>query len=275
MVTVVPIADVHAIKTVSFGLEWQNPLQEEELTFLRALHPKVRDELPRVTKQEGFAFQVVVGQTQPEQQAPPKPQLDGITFDALQPNGQQAWSLVIQKHFLAVSCHVYTRWEEIWGKAQELLMPFVPVLVKERGISVIGLQYVDQFRITGEREQFRAAHLFRSDSPFIPSNAYELDDLWHSHHGFFQKIAEPAAHRRLNNIDVDVLDANNERIIQITTAHRAILDEPAVDASALMNEHDGGELHRHVVELHTINKTCLRRTLTTAMCAQIGLGEQS
>jgi len=155
-------------------------------------------------------------------------------FDALQPNGQQAWALVAQKNFLAVSCYTYTRWNDIWRKARELLTPFAPILAKERGISATWLQYVDQFRVTGARDQFQAHHLLREGSRFVPAHVFELDGLWHSHHGFFQQLAEPTAHRRLNNVNVDVVNANEELLIQITTAHRALLDSPATDESSLL-----------------------------------------
>lgn len=273
MTTVVPIAGPHAIKTVSFGLEWQEPLQEDLLILLRALHLKVRDRLPRVIQHQEIGFQIVVSPAPPVQETPPKPRLSGLSFEALQPNGEPGWSLAIQRNFLAVTCHVYSRWNDIWPLAKDLLLPFVPVLARECGISVIGLQYVDQFRAIGASERFRAADLFRDGSQFLPKHVFELDDLWHSHHGFFQAMTAPTAHRRLNNIDVDVVNANEERLIQITTAHRALLDQPATDGAALLVDKDGGELHHHMVELHQVNKQLLRQLLNDDICEQINLRE--
>ncbi|WP_089729472.1 TIGR04255 family protein [Candidatus Thiosymbion oneisti] len=274
MVTVVPIADRHAIKTVSFALEWRDPLQEDILTLLMALHPRVRDKLPRVLKQEEILFNVVVGPVEPERQAPAKPRLAGVMFDALQPNGQQAWALVVRKNFLVVSCHIYTRWNDIWREALELLTPFVPILAKERGISAIGLQYIDQFRVTGACDQFRASHLLREGSRFVPAHVFELEGLWNSHHGFFKQLAAPTAHRRLDNVNVDVVDVNNECLIQITTAHRALLDSPATDESSLLEPADGSRLHHHMVELHKANKKLLGELLNDTVCERIGLGGQ-
>lgn len=274
MINVVPIAGRHAIKAVSFGLEWQEPLQEDLLTFLMALHAKVRDKLPRVIRHEEIPLKVVLSQAQPEQEAPVKPQLASVTFDALQRNGEQEWSLVIQRNFLAVNCYVYTRWNEIWGIGRELLTPFLPVIARERGISVIGLQYVDQFRVTGSCEHFRAGHLLREGSRFVPTQAFQLDDLWHSHHGFFEKLTEPTAHRRLNHVNVDVVDTNDERVIQITTAHRALLDRPAKDESRLLNSGGEGEWHHYMDQLHKVNKQFLCELLNEDMCKQIGLKEE-
>jgi len=99
--------------------------------------------------------------------------LSSVRENSLQPGGQQAWELVVQKNFLVVSYHIYTRWNDIWREALELLTPFVPILAKEWGISVIGLQYVDQFRVTEVHDQFRAGHLLREGSRFV-SNAIKL-----------------------------------------------------------------------------------------------------
>jgi len=239
-----------------------------------ALHPRVRDKLHRVLKQEEISFNVVVDPVEPERQAPAKPQLTGVMFDALQPNGQQAWALVIQENSLALSCHIYTCWNEIWREALELLTPFVPVLVRERGISAIRLQYIDQFRVTGAHDQFRAHHLLREGSRFVPAHVFELKGSWHSHHGFFQQRAAPPTHRRLDNVNVDVVDANNECLIQIATVHHALLDTPNTDESSLLGDTDGGRLHHHMVELHKVNKELLGELLNDTMCERISLGGQ-
>lgn len=273
MTEVAPIAGRHAIKTVSFGLEWQQPLQEDLLVLLKALHGRVRDRLPRVIQHQEIGFQIVVSPSPPTPEAPPKPQLAGLTFDALQPNGEPEWSLAIQRNFLAVNCHVYSRWNEIWPKAKEFLSPFVPVLARECGISVIGLQYVDQFRVLDVAEEFRADDLFRADSPFLPKHVFELDDLWHSHHGYFQTMTEPSAHRQLNHVDIDVVNANEERLVQITTAHRALLDQAAVDGAALLDDKKSGALHHYMIALHRLNKKLLRQLLAEAMCERISLRE--
>jgi uncharacterized protein (TIGR04255 family) len=273
MTTVTPIAGLHAIKSVSFGLEWQEPLQEDLLILLRALHAKVRDRLPRVTQREEIGFKLVISPAPPIQDAPVKPRLAGLTFDALQPYGDPAWSLAFERNFLAVNCHVYSRWNEIWPIAMELLLPFVPVLARECGIAVIGLQYVDQFRATGPNGSFKAEDLWREGSPLLPAHVFQLEDLWHSHHGYFENLTEPTAHRRLNNIDVDVVKADQERLIQITTAHRAFLDQRATDESVLIKDGEGGQLHHHMSELHQTNKRILRKILNDAVCDQINLRE--
>jgi len=275
--TVAPIAGRHAIKTVSFGLEWQEPLSEDLLVLLKALHVRVRDKLPRVIEHQEIGLKIVVSPAAPASPAPEnaslKPRLAGLNFEALQPDGEPAWALAIQRDFLAVSCHVYSRWDLIWPQARDLLAPFIPVLARECGIAVIGLQYVDQFRVIGQDEQFKAEDLFRKDSRYLPTHVFGLDDLWHSHHGFFQTMEEPTAHRQLNNIDVDVINAHQERLVQITTAHRALLDQPATDGAALLNDQGDGELHQHLDGLHRLNKTLLRELLTDSMCGQINLRE--
>jgi len=271
MPNIVPIAGRHAIKTVTFALEWQQPLQDDLLLLLKALHSKVRDRLPRVLQRQEVGFQIVVSPAPAVPEIPPEPRLASLRFEALQPNGEPEWSLTIERHFLAVNCHVYSRWNEIWLRARDLLLPFVPVLARECGISVIGLQYIDQFRVAGPSEQFRATDLFRDKSPFLPSHVFKLDDLWHSHHGYFQKRTEPTAHHQLNHINVDVVDANDGRLVEITTVHRALLDQPATSGVMLLDDENGGELHHHMVALHQVNKKHLRLLLIDAMCDQINL----
>jgi uncharacterized protein (TIGR04255 family) len=271
MPNIAPIAGRHAIKTVSFALEWQQPLQDDLLLLLKALHSKVRDQLPRVVQRQEIAFQIVVSPASPVPEAPPEPRLAGLSFEALQPNGEPEWSLAIERHFLAVNCHVYSRWQEIWPKAKDLLSPFVPVLARECGITVIGLQYIDQFRVVDMSEPFRVTDLFREDSPFLPRQVFTLDDLWHSHHGYFQTMTEPTAHRQLNHINIDVVSTSEERLIQMTTAHRTLLDQPATDGAMLLDDADGGVLHHHMVALHQVNKRHLCQLLTAAVCEQINL----
>lgn len=276
MTRVVPIAEKHAIKSVSFGLEWQKPLQVDELTLLTALHARIADTLPRVTPLQELFFQVKVGAPDPSQEPQPaKQQVAGVVFDALQRNGEPAWSLNIQKNILAVNCHVYTRWADIWTQARALMAPFIPpLLLRERGISVIGLQYGDQFKVVEDPRGFRAEDLLRAGTPLVPADVFELEDLWHSHHGYFERHGGPTAHRRLNAVDVDVVDGSDGRLIQVATAHRAMLDKPASDPSRLLND-EGGELEQHMVELHNANKSLLRKLLNDDICDRIALRKPS
>lgn len=271
MTTIAPIAGSHAIKTVSFGLEWRAPLSEDVLLLLKTLHVKVRDRLPRLTQQEAIELQILVSPDPPPQPAPANPRLAGLKFEALQPNGEPHWSLVIQGNFLAVTCHVYSRWQEIWPQARGLLAPFVPVLARECGIAVIGLQYSDQFRAIGPAGTFLAADLWRAGSPLLPAQVFTLQDLWHAHHGFFEQLDEPRSHRRLNNIDVDVIAVNQQHLIQLTTAHRAFLDQQTRDSAQLLGGSEDGLLDHFMGELHQVNKRILRQILNDAVCHHINL----
>jgi len=265
-----PSGDKHAIKSVSFAVELDGPLDKDAFAEISSLHPKLQQKLPR--KIENTGFLVNVNPRIGLQATTPTPEISGIVFDRLMPDGTQEWSLDVSSKHVVVGGANYTRWNDMWAEARALFRVVLPTVLRSRSVTTIGLQYLDEFKWRGNRSDFRAEFLFQKGSNYIAPNIFELNDLWHNHHGFFRHCDSPCAHRGLTNINIDVADQEDFRVIAISTAHRALLPESIVDIDTLMGANDStGTLDELLETMHQLNKELLGGLLTPDMQERINL----
>jgi uncharacterized protein (TIGR04255 family) len=266
-----PYADRHAIKTAAFAIEWKTPLTPNELAKISSLHPRVSAFLPRKTEQRmPFAFAM----TNAPRAEGGMGGLVGVNFDALKPDGVASWSFLAQPGMIIVSCGDYSRWETVWDNVEMLLQKVIMEDFSERPIQAFGLQYLDEFKVNEKLEDLAVADILRKDSKFIPPNLFECRDLWHAYHGFFDRVNDDPKYKRLNIINIDLIDHSVAGLLlQIDTTHRALLDRPATFNEL---ERSGKEkvFGQIMGQLHNHNKMVLCDLLTDAVCSRIGLGAE-
>jgi uncharacterized protein (TIGR04255 family) len=263
VLTIEPVAGRHAIKTVSFGVEWEVPLTPDQIAEFLQLYqsdPNLKEQLPRKVEQRAVPA------------APPGARLaqlplSGVMFDSLKPNGEQKWALLVQPQFLSVTCGEYDKWDETWPRARELLRISLPKALEYVPANAAGLQYLNAFLVKGNVREFRAESVLRKGSVLLPPNVFKRTDLWHSNHGFFDEEVPPQQGRTLRTFNVDLVEHTPDQCtLQIVSAHTATLPQPTNDAAALV-----GRLNELLDGLHIQHKETLGQLLNDDMCQKIGL----
>lgn len=268
-----PFGNKHAINTVAFVVEFNVPLEPKVFQEISLLHANFKEDLPRKAEE-----QAVVVNLDPTSPGSPvrsaSPEIGGIVFDRLAPDGRQEWALKVQPGLAQVLCSNYERWSSVWAKAENFFKVVLPVIHKHnRVISAVGLQYIDEFIWEGSKSELEPSALFQKDSIYLVPNSYEMNDLWHCHHGFFVDSSDPAPHKRLNNINIDISDsAENKRVVRISTTHRSILKQAIQTYVSVVDaEKTGNTIDAHMSAMHDENKSMLGKLLNNEMCKRIKL----
>jgi len=261
-----PSNERNAIKVVAFALEFIEEIEESlihEVITLYQGNNKLKETLPRKE-----LHQSVIIQLGSLQQATSKP-VGGVTFDCLSPDGTQKWALSLRTNALIISCAEYTRWEEIWLQAKEYFALILPLL-SEKHFSLVALEYIDEFIIKSDPYSNEWKNeLFKEDSKYIPSNIYEVQNLWHSHHGFISNEGNGDM-STLNNVNIDHISEQSlvNKII-IRTQHKSQFLQPRLYEGDFLNEIVENIFNKN----HGENKRIMRDLLSDEMCSEINLGE--
>lgn len=267
-----PFGDKHAINTVSFVVELDAPLDSKALHELSLLHSRLKEELPRKAEEQAVVVNLSPNSISGGSVRSGSPELRGFVFDRLTPDGRQEWALKIQPDHVQVLCTKYDRWDSVWSRAETFFHIVLPVIHKYRAISVVGLQYIDEFIWEGTKSELKPSELFQENSEYLVPNIYEMSDLWHCHHGYFSEISNPAPCKLLNNINIDLLDSAENRVVRITTTHRAMLrDHIRTHISVAGADNSGNTVDAHMSALHVENKDVLNKLLSDEIQKRIKL----
>lgn len=266
-----PYGEKHAIRNMAFAVEFERPLDSSQIKKALSCHKILKDELPRKLERRAVTVNLDPELLAGAQSISGSPDLGGFTFDSLLPDGRARWSLTVAFKHLAVSCSEYTRWVEVWEKARRYIQHILPILLEERRVNAFGLQYVDEFLWESE-EQFQAVFLFRDTSRYLVQNVFDLNNLWHSHHGYFMDSDVPAPHRQHNVVNVDLLPGEDVPLrARIGTTHKCIFD-PSNDIKALLgDEQSNGLISTHMDNMRQANKDILIDLLVENVAQRISL----
>jgi uncharacterized protein (TIGR04255 family) len=269
----VPKHGRHAIAQATFAAEWEQPLDDTIFRQILDSHTAIAAELPR--KQVGRGIHISIGRTGATPTTHPSA-ISNLTFDRVEPDGESAWVVMINPNHVSVACagRHYTRWSETSVRALNYLKFILRTVVPGRPISIVALQYVDEFLWEGEdKDEFTADKLFRRGRYLAPV-VFETVGLWHCHSGFYLSADDPVRHRTLNNINVNVINTPDAvRAAQVTMAHRVLLSERLAEYSDdLFVEH--GLVTMLLRRLHDLDKGVLRDLLVPAMAQQISLDDR-
>lgn len=253
-----PFAGAHAVQSAAFALEWPVEISEAEINGIAGQREKLKPSLTDMSPLQTLTFQMMGGQSGGTTSAIP----GGYVFSRPGPAGP-ARVLEVQRNRMVGQVNDYTRWEPVWKEVRSWFDTLAPLLGKRQFTSV-GLQYNDVFHWRDTPESLDLKQVFKVGSPLLPSNAFELTNLWHSHHGYFLDRNEPIKHRLLENVNVNLLEELGQRSIVITTVHKAEIniwswEEVSKCIDALMSD------------LHKRNKDNLGRLLSDDAAGKISL----
>jgi len=259
----------NAIKNVAFIFMLSNKISQETFKNILAKYEasgEIKKKLPR--KQNLNVVAVEINSSGGvESKVHNMPELGSVSFSSWTPSGEQEWALNINDRLISINCGVYSRWDAVWREAREILSFFIEdicsYIVKE-----VAIEYVDEFAIDSSLSAAEwQKKLFATDSKFLPSNIFEMEDFWHVHQGYFinrntQKI--------LNNINIncmpDAIGAVAKKVL-IQTQHKvALLDNLPLTTSFIDTD-----IERYMQDMHLLNKETIGGLLTKEMCNKIGL----
>lgn len=262
-----PFAGAHAVQNAIFVVEWKEPLKAEMIQVFSKLHAKYKNlGLPHLQHQQQFEFKI---DTLPgnEQRASTQAGMPGaVVFARSDSQEQVVRSVTLSRTHCMIAIPDYTRWDEVYSDVFKYLSIALEELKGLRPISTVALQYNDVFSWKDDPDSLNLRDIF-SENEYIPASIFGRKGLWHLHQGSLEDLSGPVNHRRLENVNVDMLDTAGERVIQIVGAHRAILATPLWQAH-LKNK----EVLTEIFEsLHIANKRVLTRLLTAQVCSKINL----
>ena len=248
---------------MSLVLEWQGDLSDQTLVSVHNAAAKLREDFPTAEIQK--LVMINIG----PQGAPVSDAngVGGINFQRKSQFGAVAKQLVVSRQNCVFAINDYVRWNAALEDVMRSYAVILPLVLANRAINVIGLQYTDVFTWKDDPEALNFNEVFRADSGLLPSNVFELQSLWHSHHGYFARDSEPMPHNLLQNVNVNVGDVSAERQISIVMSHQATLDSPIRRGT---NDYVG-LIRKFQNSLHNNHKCMLKRLLTDEVCDLVKL----
>lgn len=255
----IPFSSSNAIEASVFTLHLSRSADKEaEKRLDEAL--TARGYLPG--REQAQSFSVIVGGSEPPAH---------LTRFEAQPNGTYAWSMHLQGPFLFVGCHQYTRFDQVWERARDLLLLGLEAIGETYAIATVTHQVVDRFvynfsEAQQPREEYQMDEVLRRDTPYLTPKAWESGLLWHVHQGWFDQPRNGKPH--LHQLHI----SNNELVPNLQYAtiidHR-VTARPQDELSAFDKSRDSmDEIFR---DLHTHNKLLMGELLSDAMQKIVGL----
>lgn len=261
---VIAAKSTHAVLAAMFVLELPAQIPAEIIQKISAHYDSSKallDFFPIKTENRGMLINIsnnAIGVNQTDG-------VQGITLQRIAPDGSPEFILSIQDNQLAFTCNKYTCWSEVSKKAIELLNEFSALVCPVAGVSVIALQYVDEFIVSGKLDEYRSSILFNPKNTRLPIAILDDNDFWHNHAGWFENNAKD--NRVLNNLNVSYYPQQpNTNAVQIISAHKEILKEPVFEYQNLV-----AMMPSSFEKLHTKNKGMFKGILNEETLKSINL----
>lgn len=266
MSNVQPCKDQNAIKVAVFVFEFVKPLDITVIDNTIELYnadESFKKELPRVTPHNAITIQIVDGV-----QKASSNELNGVSFERFNSSGELEWSIRLIKESINISCYEYTRWDEVWSKVKEYFNRMEPIL-SVHDVSLVGIEYLDEF-IINQKDSNWKKELFNTGSKFIPNHIFELNDFWHSHHGYFSNnIKSVLGNKTLNNVNIGYFNEENVTDkVHIRMQHKYRITQSGVK---ITEDFIINEAENIINSNHEVNKEILRNLLSIEMLKTIQL----
>ena len=271
-----PVNSDHAIESATFGARVSFLIDDAAIFQLQAKLGQFRELLPYVNVQQVTIFDA----TGPV--ATPHASLM-LNASMMRADGTAVWNLRISGYEIVVTCTRYSRWERIWSQARDLIMfafAELSLLRPDVEISHVALTVTDKFLT--ETTSYDLAQLLKSNE-FVAPFAYRSGPKWHSHTGWFQRLANPLDEIEvLNQLNLDArtetsFDAPDQSVsVTIVHTQQADVQKASKETELLDNGQRAWQrLDPTMRAMHMCNKAVLQNMLADQLVATIGLKGQS
>ncbi len=270
-----PKNDDHSIEIVGFAFLLRDQITGNVFQNIVDHHHLWREELPALQS----------GQTAVVNVDPTRGVVDTNTFTPsarfshLRPDGSPTWSLNVEADQIAVSCHLYTRWDKIWSQAHTIISQVIDVICKseqEIGLQEIVFEVVDTFVNRGEA--YDLSQLLNMGAHELSPTLFEVGALWHQHSGWYDDWDDDF--RRLNQINFDARKTTqigampNAEIDLVSIRHVQRLRPTETMKIADLKAEDRISLSEQMNRLHDENKSFLNRILVEDIQKRISLNQE-
>jgi uncharacterized protein (TIGR04255 family) len=258
-----PFAGIHAVQNVALAAEWQGDLSDQTLLRIHALGEDFKPYFQKVDLQKMMQINL----TPTEIVSQPSALLGGVVFQRISDLGTVSRQIQVNRQNCSFIINDYDRWAPTLEIAMEYFKKIFPIILADKAISAIALQYTDSFTWKDDPELLDLKVVFNEKTPYLAPNVFDAKHAWHSHHGFIYMSTDPVDHESLDNINVNVADAAGERTIQITTVNRASFKKPL----RLSMPNYMGVVEALESVLHDRSKMLLGSLLSPAVAKKISL----
>ena len=267
-----PCYENHAIEEAVFVIRLTSPLSQKhfdnilslkETHEIKATFPRIRQTVGRVM---GVKFEK---DQQPVIEPETKSNLTGIFFERFKPSGLAEKVLAAEGDRIVFHCFEYTRWNEIWQEARNFLKA-ISFFLSDLRVAIVALNVRDKFIFKGSPKSFDPAILFKKGSPYLTPNIFKIRELWHCHHGYFEKVTNQKVDKELlvTNTSTE-MSGSNELNAKINCFFEARLNPPGIDVQELFDETD--LIDELMTDLHYKNKKVLNDIIVKDMAKRIDL----
>lgn len=239
------------------GLLLEQPLSASIISQISGLHGHFKRELPRRTEQQAITFQVGA---QPI--ASPRPELGGVVFDHLFPDGRARYALAVNQGVITYMVAEYSRWIEFWPVAERLLKDVMTVALT--AVPVRGFLLTANNRFTwSSGDAPVVGELIRRDPPYVAPHILASSAPSHSIHNYTVRQETPAG-ERTDAIICMLGKGGEEAFIDLNFHLQLRLDAPVTDIVSLFGSTQSQTpplLEDTLDALHETNKKLLRETI--------------
>ena len=261
------------ITSCVLAFEFEKPFPQPVLSELGRLHARFRKRLPRHNVQQLVALPIG-----PSASVPQRRPLAGIVFDRLKGDGTPDENLGAIVSTLSYMTSAYSRWNEIWGSARVLFDIVFPPLLRDNALTGFALEFTDKFIYSGQISPSGPVRFLLKENPFMASNIFNCQDLWHSNHGYFRQPSILADSTTLENVNLslnrDTTDDEPALRLDIVINQRVAFAAPRqLDINMPFGDSGEGSLEQQVSLVHRRNKEVLSALLLAEIVDRIpGLG---
>jgi uncharacterized protein (TIGR04255 family) len=263
-----PMHDAHAIEFVQFCFNFSKPLSDD--TIKRVTHIMDTFETPLPVRQELRQHSITIGVNLSPPMSSGAGAFEGVIRQRIAPNGAIEKELRVDRSGISFRDASYTRWQQVWGRCHEFVLPLLQSIGIETFVNVIQLQYVDKFIWAGDARECRANLLLKEGSDYLSPSIFNSRDLWHSHAGHFVRLNSSV--KRLVQINVDHLEEAGEgdprQVVRAQTVLIDMLNQPGYEQNLTGFQ---SELAVKLQEMHDQLKSMFGELITDQIAHRIGM----
>ena len=272
-----PVNPRNAVLEAVVLLHFDRPVLAPEAAAVRALHPRVKHDLPRLDELQ--VATIAFGPAMPS--VPPGTPVSMASFKK---DGTLETRVLLHSPLLAVNFLLYTRWDELWPKASAWIRMVVGAL-GEAGtrnglpplrVAVCGHQMINVFVWEGDASGVTAMELFAQKPPRLADAAWNAaGQAWFAVHSANEPLAVdgvPAA--LIDSLSFDL--AEEQRVgwrLRLEQTLEARFAEPLALEVLMAKQREGGQtlLDTLAGQLHDRSRMLMRSLLPAQMLEQIGM----
>ena len=201
----------------------------------------------------------------------------GIEFVLKNEEGQPVWVMRFSSDSVSVHCAAYTRYDDVWAQARNLLLKALALVPTGHAISGVGMRYIDRFRYNPDAGHYDLADLFRTENRYVTPRCFDAGIRWHCHNGWFAPVKgmDPARGFQaecLNQLNLasaeEVTPAGSS--VMLTIDHNLTV-QPNQLGEFNVSEREHEWLDDLMLALHKDNKRTMAQLLTDTVCKRLNL----